>query len=112
MDQLNKFWIVLWHTYTSKVKTKSFITSTAIMLVIILALSNLTTIISYFDDNEADKIGVVDESGQYYDPFLEKMKASQANVHVESIDNQQDGEKLVESGDLEGVQDISNDEQG
>lgn len=112
MGQLNKFWIVLWHTYTSKVKTKSFITSTAIMLVIILALSNLTTIINYFDDNEADKIGVVDESGQYYDEFLAQIDASQVDVKVESIDNQQDGEKLVESGDLEGVLVISNDEQG
>ena len=32
---MNKFWIVLFHTYFTKLKTKSFMITTAVMLVLV-----------------------------------------------------------------------------
>ena len=107
---MNKFWVVLWHTYSSKVKTKSFITTTAIMLVLILALTNLTTIIGFFDDEKIDTVGVVDESGEYYEAFVEQLKVSQADVQAQYVESQQEGEKLVKDGELTGLLVIFNDE--
>ena len=80
------------------------------MLVLILALTNLTTIIGFFDDEKIDTVGVVDESGEYYEAFVEQLKVSQADVQAQYVESQQEGEKLVKDGELTGLLVIFNDE--
>ncbi|WP_276787571.1 hypothetical protein, partial [Bacillus sp. (in: firmicutes)] len=38
---MNKFWIMLFHTYKNKIAAKSFIISTAITVLLVLAVTNL-----------------------------------------------------------------------
>ena len=109
---MNKFFIVLWHTYISKVKTKSFIISTAVMLVLILGLTNITKIIDMFDEEAVDTVGVVDESGQYYTPFAEQLKALGSDLEVKQLDKESDGEKQVAAEDLIGYLIIESDSEG
>ncbi len=80
------------------------------MLLLILALTNLTTIIGFFDDEKIDTVGVVDESGEYYEAFVEQLKVSQADVQAQYVESQQEGEKLVKDGELTGLLVIFNDE--
>ena len=81
---MNKFWIVLFHTYISKLKTKSFIISTAITLALVVLVTNLGSIISMFDDGgEGDKIAVIDRSNQLYDTFAQQVKALDTDEALE-----------------------------
>ncbi|MBD3108800.1 ABC transporter permease [Bacillus sp. AGMB 02131] len=109
---MNKFWIVVMHTYSSKIKAKSFIISTLITLAIVLALTNMSKIIDMFESGEVDTIGVVDESGQYYDAFDAQIKAADSELKVEQIDSKSEGNKLVNNGDLVGYIVVTSDDQG
>ena len=59
---MNKFWIVLSHTYLSKLKTKSFIISTIIMMALILVLTNISKLIDSFDSDDQEKVAVIDQT--------------------------------------------------
>ena len=109
---MNKFWVVLSHTYMSKLKTKSFIITTAVMLAIILLMSNITSIIGFFDDGEKEKIGVMDESGQFYESLAAQLKETESDLQVKEISSEKDGRKQIEAGDLTGYLIIGQDEQG
>lgn len=65
---MNKFWTIVGHTYLSRVKSKSFIITTAITLAIIIGFANISSIIDMFSgDEESDQVLVIDESGIYGD---------------------------------------------
>ena len=42
---MNKFWVIVFHTYLNKLKTKSFIITTIITALILVALTNMEKII-------------------------------------------------------------------
>jgi len=70
---MNKFWIILLHTYTSKVKTKQFIITTIVTLAIMVGLTNMPKIIDFVNsDKEQEKIAVIDETGSLF-ATLEQM---------------------------------------
>lgn len=65
---MNKFLIVLAHTYWTRFKTKSFLITTALIIVFIIGLSNIQSIIEMFGgEDEQDKIAVIDETNNVYD---------------------------------------------
>ncbi|WP_138419789.1 ABC transporter permease [Aquibacillus sediminis] len=71
---MNKFWIILSHTYVSKVKTKSFIITTAIAIALIIGLANIQSIMELFSDEESKtEIAVLDETNQMYDSLRENL---------------------------------------
>ena len=64
---MNRFWIILFHTYVSKLKTKSFIITTLVTAIILIGLTNMTNIIDYFNKgNGEEKVAVIDETGELY----------------------------------------------
>ena len=64
---MSKFWIILLHTYVSKLKTKSFIITTLVTALIVIGLTNMTNIIDYFNKgNGTEKVAVIDETGELY----------------------------------------------
>ena len=72
---MSSFWTILFHTYVSKLKTKSFIITTVITALIFIALTNMTNIIEYFSkDDQTEKIAVIDESGELFPLFETQMK--------------------------------------
>jgi ABC-2 type transport system permease protein len=106
---MNNFFIILFHTYLSKLKTKSFLVTTIITVVIMLALTNMTNIIDFFNkDSEADKIAVIDGTGELFTPLKEQMKAINEELILEKFDgNAEEAIKDVGEGDYKGVLELS-----
>ena len=109
---MNKFWIVLAHTYASKVKTKSFIISTAVMLGLLLIVSNLSAIINFFDKDEVDRVAVIDESGSFYQPLEEQLKLSGSETELTEAASEETAKKQVEAEDITGYLIIGTDAAG
>jgi ABC-2 type transport system permease protein len=106
---MNNFFIILFHTYLSKLKTKSFLITTIITVVIMLALTNMNNIIDFFNkDSEADKIAVIDGTGQLFEPLKEQMNAVNKELVLEKYDGDADeASKEVEEGKFKGVLEVS-----
>lgn len=102
---MNSFWIILFHTYLNKLKSKSFIITTIITVVIVLALTNINNIIEMFDKNGGkDKVAVLDESGQLYEPFKKQVNTINKDINLTLYQgSEKEAEKAVEKGDFQGV---------
>lgn len=108
---MNKFWIMVAHTYLSKVKTKSFIFTTLIMLLLIYGLSNIGNIINFFDD-EQDKqtFAVIDETNELYQMFEENLKVSGNPFDIEKASKTEaELDKQVLEEELDGIIILEND---
>lgn len=101
---MNKFWIILSHTYLNKLKTKSFIITTLLTVVITLGLTNMSNIIEVFDKGgDKEKVAVLDETGQLYAPLKEQMSALNKNLSLKEFDGtEKEAEKAVEEGEYTG----------
>jgi ABC-2 type transport system permease protein len=106
---MNNFFIILIHTYMSKLKTKSFLVTTILTAGIMLALTNMTNIIDFFNKgDEADKIIVIDESGQLFEPLKQQMKMVNEELVLEEFDgNEESARTAVEEGDYKGLLQLS-----
>ncbi|WP_436957625.1 ABC transporter permease [Staphylococcus sp. AS1337] len=62
---MNKFWATFSLTYKNKVKAKSFMIFTAVVIILMLGASNINKIIDLFDDGP-DKVGVVSSNDEIY----------------------------------------------
>lgn len=107
---MNKFWIVLFHTYFSKLKTKSFIITTAVMLVLLIGLGNITKIIELFDDSK-QTIGVVDQTGTVFEEIKLEMSAIDTNVEIKAFKTENEAKKRIVSEELTGYLLIESDPQ-
>lgn len=109
---MNKFLIILRHTYFSKLKTKSFIITTAVMVGIIYLLANLTNIIEFFNkDDEGKQIVVIDESGQFFELYEQQMKAMGSELTFTIYEGtEKEADVEVEEGNFDGLLIISLDE--
>ncbi|MGM0876273.1 MAG: ABC transporter permease [Bacillota bacterium] len=81
---MNKFWIMVAHTFLSKIKTKSFIITTLLTVLIIFGLSNIARIIEAFDkEDEAKTFAVLDETNEYYTMFEKNLVASGMLIEID-----------------------------
>ena len=72
---MNKFWIIVFHTYLNKLKTKSFIITTIITALILIALTNMEKIIDVFNsDDNGTNVGVIYEVESVYTIVQTKCK--------------------------------------
>lgn len=106
---MNNFFIILSHTYLSKLKTKSFIITTIITALIFIGLSNIPKIIEFFDkDGDTEKIAVIDDSGQLFEPLQEQISAGSEEIElVEFTDGIEEAEQQVEEEEFTGVLELS-----
>ncbi|MED4227616.1 ABC transporter permease [Neobacillus cucumis] len=102
---MNSFWIILFHTYLNKLKTKSFLITTLLTVVIVLVITNIDNIIDLFDKNGGkDKVAVMDQSGQLYEPFKQQVKGINKDIQLTFYKgSEKQAEKLVEKGELSAV---------
>jgi len=102
---MNSFWIILFHTYINKLKTKSFIITTLLTVVIVLVLTNLTNIIAIFDKNDGkETVAVLDETGQLFDPFNKQVRAINKDINLTIFQGSEaEAEKAVEKGTYQGI---------
>ncbi|MEJ9151014.1 ABC transporter permease [Bacillus smithii] len=109
---MNKFWMMLVHTYGTKLKTKSFIVTTIILVAAIFLMANINKIISYFDGHEVKHIAVLDESnGVIFAPLKTSLAAVDKDIKLEkSGDDETALKKQVSEGKLDGYLVLSLDE--
>src|SRR4051812_38367323 len=102
---LNNFFIILIHTYVSKLKTKSFLVTTVLTALILVTLTNIPRIIDFFEkDGETDKIAVIDESGQLFVPLEQQLLTGDIEVElVEFTGSVGEAEEKVEAGEYAGL---------
>ncbi|MGP7818989.1 ABC transporter permease [Niallia sp. 01092] len=101
---MNNFWTILFHTYATKLKTKSFIITTAITLVLIVALSNMQTIIKTFDGEDSTKVAVIDQTNELFSQVKQASKASNSDMELVKYKNSvENGKKAVENEKYEGL---------
>jgi ABC-2 type transport system permease protein len=101
---MNKFWIILFHTYLTKIKTKTFIVSTLISVAILLAFTNMNRIIDILDKDDSKKIVVIDETGQLLSMLQAQMKVIDKVLQIEGFDGPiANAEKAVKEGKYKGL---------
>ncbi|WP_026574448.1 ABC transporter permease [Bacillus sp. UNC438CL73TsuS30] len=102
---MNSFWIILFHTYVNKLKTKSFFFTTLLTVVIVLALTNIQNIIHAFDKNDGkEKVAVLDETGQLYDPLKKQVGIINKDITLTLYKGSlEKAEKAVEKGDYSAI---------
>lgn len=102
---MNKFWIIFFHTFLNKLKTKSFIVTTVITLLIIVALANITNIIDYFNKGDkGEKIAIIDETGVLFEPLQYQLKGIDKKIQLEKFTGDETkADKQVQNGDFDGV---------
>lgn len=102
---MNKFWIMVVHTYLSKIKSKSFIITTLVMALVLFGISNISTIIEAFNkDEEAKSFAVLDETNGYYTMFENNLVASGVPIEVEkSTLSESELDEQVLAEEIDGV---------
>jgi ABC-2 type transport system permease protein len=102
---LNSFWIILFHTFLSKFKTKSFLITTAITLLFVVALTNLTSIIDTFSGEEGkSEIAVIDQSNSLLPAIQEATETLNEDVKLVTYnDGEESAKKEVEEGNYSGL---------
>ncbi|MBV7508179.1 ABC transporter permease [Bacillus sp. sid0103] len=102
---MNSFWIILFHTYLNKLKTKSFIITTLLTVVIVLALTNLTNIIAIFDKNDGkENVAILDETGQLFEPYKKQVSTINKDIKLTLFKGSEaEAEKAVEKGTYSGI---------
>lgn len=105
MLRLNSFWIILFHTFLSKFKTKSFLITTAITLIFVVALTNLTTIIDTFSgDDGKTEVAVIDQSDSLLPAIQEATETLNEDVKLVPYKDSEDSAKTeVEEGNYSGL---------
>lgn len=89
---MNKFWIVFSHTFMSKVKSKSFIITTAIFLVFIIGMANYQSIFDLFESEETDQVAVISDD-EIFDKLQTNVEANDASFELEQYENSLDEAK-------------------
>ncbi|HHU18669.1 MAG TPA: ABC transporter permease [Bacilli bacterium] len=107
---MNKFWIVLSHSFMTRFKSKSFIITTAIFLLFIVGIGNVDRIIGLFDSDDVDQVAVIDETGELYHSLVEQNELLEVNYELVDYDGTlEDAEEEVLSGVFNGVLHIESD---
>ncbi|WP_075981536.1 ABC transporter permease [Bacillus massilinigeriensis] len=110
---MSNFWIILFHTYLSKLKTKQFLITTLITVLIVVGLANIQNIISFFDkDGGQEKIAVIDETGALFTPLKQQVNAINKDLKLSSYTKSlKDAEEAVEQEKYKGVLILSLDDE-
>ncbi|MEI3598902.1 MULTISPECIES: ABC transporter permease [unclassified Oceanobacillus] len=94
---MNKFWVILGHTYLEKLKSKTFIITTALMLLLVVAAANFQTIADFFvgGEDEKDKIAVIDHSDTLFEPYKQSVEAANDSLELIPYDDSEDAGKAA-----------------
>ncbi|MFW3621630.1 ABC transporter permease [Staphylococcus caprae] len=95
---MNKFWATFKLTYLSKIKSKAFIIFMSIIVILMIALSNIDKIIDLFD-NGPDKVGVVTQNEQIYKVLKKQSHALDDDATFKKV-SEKDAHKLVKNEKL------------
>ncbi|AYV65389.1 ABC transporter permease [Niallia circulans] len=109
---MNSFWVILFHTFLSKFKTKSFLITTAITLIFVVALTNITTIIDTFSSDEGKtEVAVIDQSNSLLPAIQEATETLNEDLKLVAYkDSEEAAKQEVEEGNYSGLLIVNMDE--
>ncbi|MFP3720987.1 ABC transporter permease [Niallia circulans] len=109
---MNSFWVILFHTFLSKFKTKSFLITTAITLIFVVALTNITTIIDTFSSDEGKtEVAVIDQSNSLLPAIQEATETLNEDLKLVAYkDSEEAAKQEVEEGKYSGLLIVDMDE--
>lgn len=95
---MNKFWIILSHTYIEKVKSKTFIIITGLLLLSIIVAANYQVIVDFFSSGEdKDQIAVIDETGVIFEQLKLSVEAVEEDMELVAFsDTEEAGKQAVQ----------------
>lgn len=106
---MNKFWTIFTHTFWTRFKSKSFLITTAISLLIIFGISNVDKIINMFAGDEKEVI-VIDETDAIFELAEPGLIEGTDNVVFKQVDTNIEEEKAaVEAGESDGLLHLEDD---
>ncbi|ASF38697.1 hypothetical protein CEH05_06070 [Halobacillus halophilus] len=101
---MNKFFIMMGHTYRNRVKSKSFLITTIITVLIIFGLTNLQQIINSFSGDEEEKtVAMIAENEEWIESIKQQMGANQEVAVEDYSGSLEDAKERVEAGDFQSV---------
>lgn len=112
---MNKFWVILSHTYLEKVKSKTFLITTGLLLLAVVAAVNFQTIADFFSDgeDEREQIAVMDETGMLFESLKQGVESVSENLELESYSGTEEAAKnAVEEEEYQALVVVGNDEEG
>ncbi|WP_430787843.1 ABC transporter permease [Virgibacillus flavescens] len=110
---MNKFWIITSHTYMTRFKSKAFLISTIITLLFVIGLANYQAIFDSFSDDSAQKIAVIDETGNLFTPLETSVETANEDLDLIKYEKSEEAAKTaVEEEDYTALVTLSlNDKQ-
>lgn len=101
MLPMNKFAIILKHTYLSQLKSKSFIIMTVISLLIIVGLTNIQNIVNMFaGEDQVKQIAVIDETNEIVQLLQQNLAHMDEELKIIDYDGTlEEGREQVQSGE-------------
>ncbi|WP_078408557.1 ABC transporter permease [Priestia abyssalis] len=110
---MSKFWIILFHTYIQKLKTKSFVFTTIITALILIGITNINNIISFFEkDSKSVQVGIIDSTNELYNPFKEQVASFDSTFKLTEYEAETDAAKAAEKEEITGYLLMEKDSQG
>src|SRR5690625_4823623 len=101
---MSKFWTILAHTYITRVKSKAFIISTVITLLVIAGGINLQKIIDTFSSDEIEEIAVIDQSNQFFEPLKESVERAGSHIELAPINvSEEEAKEAVENEEFKAL---------
>lgn len=101
---MNKFFLVLGHTYWTRLKSKAFIITTIIMLVFVIGVANIDSIIKLFDsDEEASEVIVIDEAPVIYTGLENSLENDKKISLIDYDKDVEAGKKSIENEDYDAL---------
>ncbi len=108
---MNKFFLVLGHTYWTRLKSKAFIITTSVLLLLVLGIANIESIIKIFDsEKEAKEVIVINESPLIYSNLASNLEGNDRVRLIEYEKDIADGEKEVKKEKYDALLVIKEDE--
>lgn len=96
---MSKFWSTFKLTYMSKIKSKAFIIFMAIVVVLMVGLSNIDKIMGLFDHGP-DKVGIVTQNEQIYKVLKQQGHSLEDDAKLKKV-SENKAEKLVKNEKLD-----------
>ncbi|MFD1017741.1 ABC transporter permease [Thalassobacillus hwangdonensis] len=114
---MNKFGIILAHTYLSRLKSKQFIITTVITLLLIVGLTNFQTVIDDLGGGDSEdgnrQVALIGDASDVIDPLQQNLEMMEANVDLETFDgSEEEAKQAVIEGEYAALVNVEIDDQG
>lgn len=108
---MSKFWTIMSHTFMTRLKSKAFIITNIIMLILIIGLVNIQSIMDVLGSKEKAEIIVLDTSDVYFSELKTNVEAANENMTLTAYDkSESEGQQAVQDEQYSALLTIDLDE--